>query len=58
MVKPNGIMQDQLVISRSPIVSNSLFSVNDQRLDAQHLESGRNAEPCLPSAYVFLSYAF
>jgi hypothetical protein len=50
MIKPNGIMKDQLVISISPIISDPLFSVNDQRLDAQQLESGRNAEPCLASA--------
>jgi hypothetical protein len=33
MIKPNGIMQHELMIPRAPVISNSLFFINDQGFD-------------------------
>jgi hypothetical protein len=54
MIEPNGIVKNELMVSHPPVVSNSVFSVDYQRLDAQHLESRCSGEASLPSTWVML----
>ena len=41
VVVPDRVMKHQLVVAQSPVVAYSLFAVDDESVDAEHLESGR-----------------
>lgn len=49
MVVPHRIMQDQLMVPLTPIVTDGLFTIDDQRVDAQHLQSCAGCESGLAS---------
>jgi hypothetical protein len=51
MIEPDWIVEHKLMVSSTPIISNSFFTVNDQGLNAQHLQSSSNSEASLSSAY-------
>ena len=36
MVVPNWIVQDELMVSLSPVISNSLVAVDDEGVDSEH----------------------
>jgi hypothetical protein len=36
MVVPNWIMQGELMVSLSPVISNSLVAVDDEGADSEH----------------------
>ena len=54
MIEPDGIVEDKLVVSSTPVVSNSVFAVNNQGLNTQHLQSSGNGEACLPGTCIVL----
>lgn len=39
VVIPNWIVEDQLVVPPSPVVTYALFAVDDERIHTEHLQS-------------------
>jgi hypothetical protein len=54
MIEPDWIVEDKLVVSSTPVVSNSAFAVNNQRLNTQHLQSSGDGEACLSGTCMVL----
>lgn len=50
MVIMDPVVKNQLVISLPPVVTNSFILVNNQGLNAQHLESSTNCKTALSSS--------
>ena len=51
MVVPDGIVQDELMVSVSPVVANAGVAVDDEVLDAQLFESCSDCQTSLSGAY-------
>jgi hypothetical protein len=51
MVVPNWIMQNELVVSLSPIISHSLVTVDDEGIDSEHFQSSSWCEASLTSTW-------
>jgi hypothetical protein len=48
MIEPDWIVEDKLVVSSAPIISNSVFAVDDQGFNAQHLQPSSDSQSSLP----------
>lgn len=50
VVVPDGVVEDQLVVPVAPVVANTLVLVNDEGVDAQHLQTNGCGKTSLTSA--------
>lgn len=49
MVEPDGVVENELVVSCAPVVADSFFTIYHQRGNAKHLESCCESESTLTS---------
>ncbi len=54
MIIPDRVVQDQLMISISPIVPDAHIPIYNQTFYSQLLQSGRGSQPALTGAYCLL----